>query len=229
MRSLSVASVVLLVALSACGDDTEPVLDSTSNETGVETCTTFTTPEPGTLADLDGDGEQESVALVDEGSCHLLVGRNGTSPLETSSLELSDVPIQVVTLAGTDRQLLLVSGETVERGGYQPYLVGEENGVIGLVTYHGGPLLPFVATDGGALPGTARCNDSGGIDIVSATPVEPAELTPKWDVTVTSYTLEGNEGTAAAQTLDEGVDDAELREQQPDLFSPALLLADCAA
>ncbi|HSV37680.1 MAG TPA: hypothetical protein VLI04_02870 [Nocardioidaceae bacterium] len=229
MRSASLASIVLLAALSACAEEAEPSAGATPKETGVETCTSFTTPTPGTLADLDGDGEQESLALVDEGACHLLVGRNGTTPLETQTLELSDTAgIKVVTLIGTERQLLLLSGESAGRGGFQPYLVGEENGVIALVEAQGSPLIPFVATDGGALPSTARCNDSGGIDVVEARPSEPAGVIPTWDVTTTSYTLEGNIASPAAQNVDEGVDDELLREQQPDLFTSGLLLGDCS-
>jgi len=230
MRSASLASIVLIAALSACAEEAEPSAESTPRETDVETtCSTFSTPTSGTLADLDGDGEQESVALVDEGACHLLVGRNGTTPLETEVLELSETGgIKVITLVGTDRQLLLLSGDSAGRGGFQPYLVGEENGVLALVEAHGSTLIPFLAHDGGAAPSTARCNESGGIDVVEARPTEPAGVIPKWDVTTTSYAVAGNVASPVAQNVEPDVPDEQLREQQPDLFYATGVLEACS-
>jgi len=227
--------LLLLAALTACADDADPSAeptptssDSSTSSAGPTTCTTFTPPTSGAQADLDGDGKKELVSLVDEGPCQLLVGPNGTTPLETERLALSSYSgIRVVTLKGTDRQLLLLTGEDQPRGGYQPYLVGEANGVIDLVTFRGEPLLAFVATDGGAAPSTAHCNESGGIDLVTAEVTGPAGIEPTWDVTTTSYSLDGNQASPAAQDTAEDIADATLREEQPDLFSPELLLSDC--
>lgn len=64
--------------------------------------------------------------------------------------------------------------------------------------------------------------------MVEARPNEPVGVIPLWDVTTTSYTLEGNVASPAAQTVDEDVPDEQLREEQPDLFTSGLLLGDCS-
>ncbi|HET7689548.1 MAG TPA: hypothetical protein VFK41_04155 [Nocardioidaceae bacterium] len=236
MRS-RVLCLALLAALTACGADGDPGAEGTPTSTGSPsssesptTCTTFTPPTSGVQADLDGDGEKELFALVDEGACQLLVGPDGTTPLETERLALSPYSgIRVVTLQGTDRQLLLLSGEDQPRGGFQPYLVGAADGVIGLVTFQGDPLLPFAATDGGEAPSSASCNANGGIDLSQAEVSGPVGITPTWTVATTSYELDGNLASPVAQTTEEDVPDGTLREERPELFAPELLLGDCAS
>lgn len=236
MRS-RVLCLVVLAVLTSCADDSDPAGEATptpvSSPSGSEsptTCTTFTPPTTGAEVDLDGDGEKETVSLVDEGPCQLLVGPDGTSPLETEGLALSPYSgIRVVTLKGTDRQLLLLSGEDAPGGGFQPYLVGAADGVLGLVTFRGEPLLPFVAIDGGEAPSSATCNSTAGIDLTTAEVTGPVGLTPTWDVATTSYELVGNQASPVAQNVDEDVSDDALREERPELFAPELLLVDCAS
>lgn len=135
----------------------------------------------------------------------------------------------MVTLTGTARQLLLLSGEDHPRGGFQPYLVGAAGGALELVTFRGEPLLPFVATDVGEAPSSAACNKAGGIDLVTAEVTGPVGITPTWDVTTTSFELDGNEASPVAQDTEEDVTDETLREARPELFSPELLLSGCAS
>ncbi len=221
--------------LTGCADGSspsaEPTVRPSSESPGSELCTDFTVTEQDLVAraDIDGDGKADDVSLVDRAPCHALVGRDRTSPLDTTDLGIvAGAAVQVVQPAATKRQLLLVSGQEHPRGGYQPYLVGEADDELGLVTFQGQPLLPFVATDTPAMPLAASCTSTGGLEVLTGEPTQDTGLEPKWDLTSVTYQLQGNVALATAQRQTEAVPDAQLRTEQPELFR-AVLFADCVA
>jgi len=230
VRSASFLAAALLVTATGCANAGSPSAEPTPAGQPTALCTSFSPVSLAQVArvDLDGDGIADKLQRVDDGDCHLLVGRDGTTPLDISALDLPPgATFETVQLKGTKRQLVLVSGASHLRGGVQPYLVGEAANVIGLVTYQGNPLLPFIATDGGELPGAAHCNASGGIDVVSVARSKDSGLAVAYDVTTTSYTLAGDVATPAAQRSAGPVPDDQLRTEQPELFDATRLLSDC--
>lgn len=222
MLSLRLAGLAVLLVLTSCAADRAET-DSTSPAPDVG-CTSYSPTSVHTVAeaDLDGSGHAFAIQRVDEGECHLLIGRDGTSPLDTTDLDIAeDAQIGVVQLVGTKRQLLLVPGE-------QPYLVGEADDVIGVVTGPAGPLLAPMTTGEGASSATAHCNKAGGVDLVSAElSADAGGLAGRYDVTTTSYTLSGNVAAAAAHRTVPSVAEADLRAQDPALFTPGDLFTDC--
>lgn len=233
-RTLTAAALAAPLALAGCGEAAPQVPPSAAQW---RDCTTDEFDElPGPLARLRGSGgEALTVKLGPEsGPCAgglLVRDGSGVAGVDVAPLDLDPTTARVVTLAshgGEPRQLLRVDGGSHPRGGFQPHLFALYDGITE-VTLDGGPLLPFVATDGGAAPMTARCDDSGGIAVLTATTSEPPGVVLAWDVRRTTYTVEDGEAqSAGTQQIRDHAADPVLRKEIPELFEPTALLADCS-
>ena len=245
MRTTAMLSGLLLAVLvTGCGTET-PVDDSVDDSAGDAAsaawgrCTVdgFTAAGRRLGALEDGSGGSTPVRLVaagEEGPCAGgLVARTaaGVQGVDVSGLDLDAASAQVVTLHGSDghgpRELLLVTGGAHPRGGFQPHLFTTYGG-LHEVTVDGDPLLPFVATDGGGLPATARCGDQGTVEVLTATTSEPPGVVLAWDVQRTTYRIGEStvEETGSAQIRDHAADPV-LRKEMPQLFEPDGFFADC--
>jgi len=182
-------------------------------------------------ADVDGDGAMNEVAHVATGTggpCAgalftTFAGTPSATPLPDSGLERLDV----VQLQDSERQLLLVRGTPHPRGGFDLTLYGGENQKLGPVLANGGPLPGFVATDGTMPPAGASCTADGGIETVTSVAHEPPGIILAWDLTTTTYELDGNTATQVKVTEREAVADPTLRREQPDLYDPEAYFAGC--
>lgn len=185
-------------------------------------------------ADLGGSGAEEEIGYLPSsaaGPCAnaLLTTSDGEpSAMSLGGAALDRRSVQVVQLAGTGRQLLLVHERSHPRGGYPVHLYGAAHGELGEVLADGEPVVAFVATDGGMAPATATCTRNGGIATVTATTHEPPGIVLAWDVRQTTYTLDGNDAqqTSTRQIRDAAADPL-LRKEMPQLFEPEAYFADC--
>jgi hypothetical protein len=150
----------------------------------------------------------------------------GVTGLDVAELDLEAGTAHVVAL-GDGIELLLVNGGVHPRGGFQPHLFVLADGVHEVMD-DGNPLLPFVATDGGAAPMTATCVGDEEIGVLTATTSEPPGVILAWDVQRTTYRLEGHQAVLVGtkQVRDHAADPT-LREEMPELFEPDALFADC--
>jgi hypothetical protein len=89
-------------------------------------------------------------------------------------------------------------------------------------------LLPFVATDGGMAPMTARCTDDGGVAVLSATTSEPPGVILAWDVERTTFHILAS-GTVSSTTaqVEDHIADPLLHKKMPELFETGDLFANC--
>jgi len=224
MRTLGTAALVAAVTtLAGCGSSGSPEASAPDDCTGHGRVVA--------RADLDGDGKDAPVRLTTQGSgacAHRLMGDAGTSA-DLKGLDLAAKGARVVHLDGHRGDLLLVSSEPHPRGGAQPHLFGR-GGASGLreLTVDGQPLVPFVATDGGAPPMTATCTDKGEIAIDTAKAHQPPGIVLAWDVTRTTYAIKGGVATRARSRLvAAAAADPTLRKDRPDLFD-GRLFAGCS-
>ncbi len=225
MRTLGTALVLILLAsVAGCGEQSPasaPEGDGCAGKGAVVA-----------TADLDGDGSAQAVRLTGPGNgacAHRLLGPGGVAA-DVNGLDLVPGTAKVVHLEGHGAaDLVLVSAEPHPRGGAQAHLFGS-GGATGLteVTADGQPVVPFVATDGGAAPMTATCTEDGGIGIVTARTHEPPGIVLAWDVTETSYALEdGRAVPKGKSSVAEAAADPTLRKEHPELFDGSLF-SDCS-
>ena len=224
MRTLGTAALVAtLTTLAGCGSAGSPETSAPEECTGKGRIVA--------RADLDGDGKDAPVRLTAQGSgacAHRLLGDAGMSA-DLEGLDLAARPTRVVHLGGHHGDLLLVSSEPHPRGGAQPHLFGR-GGPSGVreITVDGQPLVPFVATDGGAPPMTATCTDKGEIAVDTAKAHEPPGIVLAWDVTQTTYAIRGGVATRTGSRLVAvAAADPTLRKNRPDLFD-GRLFASCS-
>lgn len=225
MRTLGTAALLSAVlAVSACGSrsgTTDPEADACAGR-GVAVA----------KADLDGDGQVSTVRLTVSGSgpcAHRLLAEGGASA-DVGGLDLVPKPAKVVHLRGPGApDLVLLSARPHPRGGSQPHLFGAGGaGGVAEVTVDGRPVLPFVATDGGAPPMTATCTPDGGIAVLTGKAHQPPGIILAWDVTETSYELKGGRAVETGSRLVyKAVADPLLRKDHPELFDRSLF-ADCS-
>jgi hypothetical protein len=224
-RLLGTAALLPALALTAaCGDQTPssaPEADACSGQGAVIA-----------KADLDGSGSSREVRLTSPGSgpcADRLVGPGGESA-DVAGLDLVAAHAKVVHLHGDDPvDLVLVSAKPHPRGGAQVHLFGL-GGRSGLreLTAAGQPLVPFVATDGGAAPMTATCTDDGGIGVVTAEAHEPPGVVLAWDVTQTTYAIDdGRAVPKGKSSVADAAADPLLRRERPELFDGSLF-SDCS-
>ena len=100
------------------------------------------------------------------GACEgALVARGtegGLSGVDVSRMDLDQETARVVSPAGDDAgQLLRIDSAPHPRGGFQPHLFAATDAGLAEVGLDGRPVLPFVSTDGGALPMTATVPTAG--------------------------------------------------------------------
>ncbi|MGN6576555.1 MAG: hypothetical protein ACTHKG_12780 [Nocardioides sp.] len=188
----------------------------------------------GTLESGSGGSAEVRLVAPGEGPCAgSLVARTdaGVAGVDVSDLDLDASSAHVVHLRGADgdgpQELLLVEGGAHPRGGFQPHLFTTYGG-LHEVTVDGNPLLPFVATDGGGLPATARCGDGGTVEVLTATTSEPPGVVLAWDVQRTTYRI-GDAGVEQidSEQIEDHAADPVLRKDMPQLFEPDGFFADC--
>jgi hypothetical protein len=188
------------------------------------------------VATLEGADARAPVRLVPpgQGPCAGgLVARTeaGVVGLDASGLDLEAGTARVVRLrgAGGDEptELLLVNGGSHPRGGFQPHLFVLSDG-LSEVTADGHPLLPFVATDGGGTPVTARCGDDGTVQVLTASTSKPPGVVLAWDVQRTTYRIDdGGAVRLSSEQIRDHAADPILRKELPQLFEPDGSFADC--
>lgn len=220
MRRLGTALVLVLIApLAACGEKAPTTAPETDDCAGKGTVVAE--------ADLDGSGSTQEVRLTGPGSgpcADLLLGPAGASA-DVAGLDLVATRAKVVHLKGdTAGDLVLLPGEPHPRGGAQFHLFGGGGGTgLTELTVDGQPLVPFVATDGGAAPMTATCTDDGGVGVVTAKAHEPPGVVLAWDVTLTTYAVdEGRVVPKGRSSVAEAAVDPLLRKERPELFDGSL-------
>ena len=225
MRTLATAALLSVVlAVSACG--------SRSGTTSPDTAGCAGRGVTVAKADLDGDGQPSTVRLAVSGTgpCgHQLLADGGASA-DVGGLDLVPKQAKVVHLRGSGApDLVLLSARPHPRGGSQPHLFGA-GGDTGLVevTVDGRPVLPFLATDGGAPPMTATCTQDGGIAVLTGKAHQPPGIVLAWDVTETSYALrDGRAVETGSRLVEKAAADPLLRKERPELFD-RVLFADCS-
>jgi hypothetical protein len=224
MRTLGTAAVLsALLGLSACGSQTGSSAPEGAECAGVGTVVA--------KADLDGRGQPSTVRLTPSasGACANRLLADGGVWADVGGLDLVPQQATVVHLHGAGApDLVLLSAKPHPRGGWQPHLFGS-GGATGLaeVTSKGRPVVPFVATDGGAPPMTATCTSDGGIAVLTAVAHEPPGVVLAWDVTETKYTVKGGRAeTTGSQMVEEAAADPLLRKERPELFD-GTLFANC--
>ena len=229
----------LLLAATGCGTPApsgDPATGNSSASWGACTVDDFDAAGRSLVTLEDGPGGSAQVRLVAPvaGPCAGgLVARTdaGVDGVDVSGLDLDAASAHVVHLRGPGgegpRELLLVDGGAHPRGGFQPHLFTAYGG-LHEVTVDGSPLLPFVATDGGGLPATARCGDDGTVEVLTATTSEPPGVILAWDVQRTTYRIgdSGVEELGSTQIKDHAADPV-LRKELPQLFRADGFFADC--
>jgi len=226
MRALgTLLTVAVLVAASGCGRQSD-----TAGAPEADTCAGKGTTVAH--ADLDGNGSLEPVRLTGQGSgpcANSLLAPGGTA-YDVSGLDLVTDGATVVHLRGEGApDLVLLSEQPHPRGGYQPHLFGG-GGPDGLVevTADGQPVVPFVATDGGAAPMTATCTKEAGVAVITGTASEPPGVVLAWDLHRTAYDIvDGLAVHPQTSVLQKDVADPLLRKEMPELFDGSVF-ADCS-
>jgi len=227
MRALGTAAVTaLLILCTACGEDGGDAAASAGAECSGQ-------GRVVAHADLDGVGTHEPVRLTapGQGPCAgTLVAGSGEDAggPDVSDLDLVAKGATAVRLHGSPDLVLLFS-RSHPRGGAQPHLFGADGGgALREVTVDGNPLVPFVATDGGAAPMTATCTDDGGVAVLEGTASQPPGVVLAWDLAETAYEIRDAEVVdSTTRTVRRDAADPVLRKEMPELFDGSLF-ADCS-
>lgn len=229
----TIPALLVLTLLGGCGAEAPRAEPSGPSQWGDCTVEALDSAGGRVVATLDAGGRADTrIRLLPpgEGPCAGgLVAEigGGVTGLDAGDLDLDAASAKVVDLGGESGQLLVVNGGAHPRGGFQPHVFTLAGGLHEVLA-GGGPLLPFVATDGGGTPVTATCRDDGGIDVLTATTSEPPGVVLAWDVQRTSYRLAGGEATATgSEQIRDHTADPTLREEMPALFEPDGFFGDC--
>jgi hypothetical protein len=239
LAGLLTVPVALAVAACGAGDGGGDGGDAPSPEDGGGNTMTWRDCSPRAVAAADGvlgqvrtaGGDRVEVKLPTNGPCAGgLVAQtgDGVAGLDVADLDLDPATVEVLTpgAGATATQLLRVDGAHHPRGGFQPhlFLVGTQ---LTELTVDGGPLVPFVATDGGAAPMTVRCAADGTVEVLEATVSEPPGVVLAWDVWRTQYDVGTPVRAGARDQLHEHVADPLLRRDIPEMFDPEALFKGC--
>ncbi len=187
----------------------------------------------GTLRGPDGP-VRVTVLASGEGPCRAAVvarGAGGITGLATADLDLDQATARVVRLRGAGApELLRVDSRPHPRGGFAPHLfLVTDDGPVE-VLHDGSPLVPFVATDGGAAPMTATCAPAGRVALLTTTTSKPPGVILAWDVRRTTYKVgEGDATEVSSVLVRDHAADPVLRRDLPALFEPGALFAGCSA
>jgi hypothetical protein len=225
----AVPALLVLTLLGGCGAEAPRADPSGPAQWGDCTVEALDSAGGQRVATLD-DGARVRLVPPGGGPCAGgLVARvgGGVTGVDAAGLDLDVASVKVVDLEGDSGQLLVVNGAAHPRGGFQPHVFSLVGG-LHEVLVGGGPLLPFIATDGGGTPVTATCRADGGIDVLTATTSEPPGVVLAWDVQRTSYRLDGGEAEATgSDQIRDHTADPVLREEMPALFEPDGFFSDC--
>jgi hypothetical protein len=234
-RLLGIAGTacVLLAALAGCGPGEQDEPSGPGAGAWGECDSAAFEEAGGQVAEVRTEQQDDPVVVKlvgGDGPCAGLVARydTGIEGHGVEALDLDRDSASVVTLDG-GQALLRVDSAGHPRGGYQPHLFAVVAGMAE-VTADGAPLLPFVATDGGAAPTTARCGGPGTIEVLTARTSKPLGVVLAWDVWRTTYEVDGAKvkGAGNEQIRDHAADPL-LRKAIPELFEPGGLLGNCDA
>ncbi len=249
MRTLGTAAVLTALLLGAgCGQAADPAdLDSA----GDDPAGSASSPPPGwggctaedlaaasaVTGDVATDGGTARVSLVADapGPCaNALVAQVGDamSGVDVGGLQLDASTAQLVSLTGpgdAGGELLRVDSEGHPRGGFQPHLFTMTADGLVEVLLDGRPLLPYVATDGGAPPMTVTCHEDGGVGLLQASTSKPPGVVLAWDVQLTTYdVVTGEASVTSDRQIRDHAADPTLRQEMPELFDTGVLFADCS-
>lgn len=229
----TIPALLVLALLGGCGTEAPVAEPSAPTQWGDCTLEALRSAGSREVATLDDDSTAHArIRLLPSGDGPCaggLVARVGSAVtgLDAAGLDLDPASAKVVDLDGDGGELLVVNGGAHPRGGFQPHVFSLTGG-LHEVLVDGGPLLPYVATDGAGTPVTAACRDDGGIDVLTATTSEPPGVVLAWDVQRTSYRLDGGEATTiGSEQIRDHTADPVLREEMPALFEPDGFFGDC--
>jgi hypothetical protein len=244
MRLLATAVLspaLLCLGLTACGDAVDTGGDTGGN-TGGDTvwgeCDAAAFADAraeaaGRLQGADGTVAEVKLTAAGDGPCaHGLVARtdSGTSGVDVSGLDLDPRTAALVSPGGGAPELLRVDGAAHPRGGFQPHLFVLEDDGLAEVTLAGEPVLPFVATDGGAKPSAATCSGDGEIELLEVRTSKPPGVVMAWDVYRSTYPVGSGElEPAQPELVRDHAADPILRREMPELFEPAALFQGCSS
>lgn len=214
------------VLLGGCGEEHE--LESPPQASQLDGCTTENFARTGTpVGTLHSNDRPVQLRLVPHGADRCpdsLISRSdsGVTGSHVGDLDLDPATARVVRTPGADDLLLVESAPT--GGSTQPHLFaanGQE------VRFGGRLVLPAVDT-GRRTPVDAVCARAGHLVVVTAKAHQPPGIVLAWDVTRTTYAVQGD-GAApvGTATVARAVADPLLRRQHPELYD-GRLLADCA-
>lgn len=190
-----------------------------------------------TVAEIRGrSGAISPVSLLPagEGPCAgALIARTGERVVGADVAELGLVASSATVVRlrpdadGDRRELLLVRGGVHPRGGYQPHVFVLDERLREL-RVDGDPLVPFIATDGGAAPLMARCTDDGGVEVLTATLAAPPTKPPVWDVARTTYRWDGGElRRADTDRIHDSVPESQVSQRWPGMSADPELFTNC--
>ena len=236
MKSLALLALVLVLA--GCGSSPrqgKEGADTTGSEASTVGSCAGDSPavkNARTIAsvDLDGDGTAEAVKLTGGGGecANRVFARTGTGFVSSAPLDGPPVTsASAVTAPGSDAGLLVTRADH-PRGGYQLRVYAADSGELTELEVDGNPLVPFVATDVQERHVSIDCAD-GGLVLTEAVLHEPMGAQPGWDVTRTSYAVDGTSvRKEATEKLAGNVPAQELAAKYPDLVKHSAF-ASCRA
>lgn len=238
-RLLAVLTIAPLAALTACGSQVGPTAPDgagagESAARSWQRCTAEAFAAAGPVVTTlrhDGWASDLELKLPTDGPCAgglVVSGPDGVVGVDVAAAELDAGTVEVLTAGSVDDSVLVrVDGGVHPRGGFQPHLYVVGPDAAREVTSEGGPVVPFVATDGGMAPLAVHC---GGrtLEVLSATTSEPPGIILAWDVHRTTYDLTaGGARKTGTATVEEDAADPILRKDMPELFDTALLFDGC--
>jgi hypothetical protein len=248
MRPLgsAVRIIGLALALTGCGSAEDPASEQVSGQPGQPSeassapawhgcdAAAFDAASAQAAGRVTGPaGEQLLVKLVTgSGPCAgglVAETPSGITGLAVSELDLDASTAELVRVGGDAGDLLRIDGGAHPRGGFQPHLFRVTENGVAEVTVEGSPLLPFVATDGGAKPATVRCAAPGTVELLDVTTSKPPGVVLAWDVYRTTYRVDTAqlERTEPKLIRDHAADPV-LRREMAQLFEPGALFANCS-
>ena len=239
MKRVAVAAVAALLVLAGCGSSQQQSVEQADTTEGsastVGSCA-GDSPEvtnARTLArvDLDGDGTAEAVKLTGGGGecANTVFARTGKGFVSSDPVDGPPVTSALaVTAPGQDGQLLVTRAEH-PRGGYQLRVYAADgDDALTELEVDGNPLVPFVATDVQEHPLSIDCAD-GGLVLTEAVLHEPMGAQPTWDITRTSYAVDGaSVRMGTTEDVADNVCTAELGTKYPELVKHTAF-ASCGA
>jgi hypothetical protein len=227
-----VALGAALLVLAGCGSAEQGSSDAASDPTPTATADRVCgygsfQGRRLTTADLDGDGTDEVVRLTraagECGPALVASAKSAEGAMWVTEVSVDGPPVTgafAITVPGDDGQLLATRADH-PRGGYQlrVYAAGDE--ALVELEADGGTLVPFVVTDVQEHPFSIDCAD-GGLVLTDAVLHEPIGVAPAWDVTRTTYAVDGTTVTAGAtEEVADNVPTKQLGADYPELLAHA--------